>query len=114
MLPPGSIVIVHLVSPTEKVWGVLGEVSVAGITVRAINLSSFDDWMAQAARGDELALGLSTMFVPMHRVERLFLDEPVGEVESYSQRFARRVGKPVEAFLGIDGAPPASGSMLPS
>ena len=113
MLPTGSIVIVHLVSPTEKIWGVLGEINVAGVSVRAINLSSFDDWMGEAARGEELALGLSTMFVPMHRVERLFLDEPVGEVESYSQRFARRVGKPVEAYLGIESAP-AGGSMLPS
>jgi len=42
--------------------------------------------------------------VPLFRVERVFLDEAVGEVESYQQRFSRRVGVPVERYLGlIDG-----------
>jgi hypothetical protein len=39
------------------------------------------------------------MFVPLFRVERIFLDEAVGEVESYRQRFAKRVGLPVERYL---------------
>ena len=30
-------------------------------------------------------------------------DEPVGEVESYQQRFSRRVGVPVESYLGLAG-----------
>jgi hypothetical protein len=42
------------------------------------------------------------MFVPLFRVERLFLDEPVGEVESYRQRFQGRVGVPVERYLGLE------------
>jgi hypothetical protein len=41
------------------------------------------------------------MFVPLFRVERIFLDEPVGQVESYSHRFERRVGVSVEEFLGL-------------
>ena len=60
--------------------------------LRGINVSSFDDWMAQASRQGDQTLGLSTMFVPLFRVERIFLDEAVGEVESYRQRFQRRVG----------------------
>ena len=98
-IPPGSAVIVNLVSPTEKYWGVLGEIGVAGVTLRGIGLESFDDWTAQAARGAERALDLATMFFPLFRVERIFLDEPVGEVESYGQRFLRRVGRPVEEYL---------------
>jgi len=43
------------------------------------------------------------MFVPLFRVERIFLDEAVGEVESYRERFQRRVGVPVERYLGIEG-----------
>ena len=41
------------------------------------------------------------MFVPLFRVERIFLDERVGEVESYRQRFEQRVGVAVERYLGI-------------
>lgn len=103
MMRPGTIVIIHLVNPTEKFWGVLQDLGLAGVTLRGINLSSFDDWMAQAVRPGDQTLGLSTMFVPLFRVERIFLDEPVGEVESYRQRFARRVGIPVERYLKTTG-----------
>ncbi|HEX6904734.1 MAG TPA: hypothetical protein VF789_33815 [Thermoanaerobaculia bacterium] len=101
MIRPGSLVIVHLVNPTEKFWGVLQELGVAGVMLRGINVSSFDDWMAQASRQEDQSLGLSTMFVPLFRVERIFLDEAVGMVESYRQRFEKRVGVPVERFLGM-------------
>jgi hypothetical protein len=103
VIRPGTIVIVHLVNPTEKLWGVLQDLGLPGVTMRAINLSSFDDWMAQAVRPGDQTLGLSTMFVPLFRVERIFIDESVGEVESYRQRFAKRVGIPVERYLRSTG-----------
>lgn len=105
MIAPGDLVLVHLINPTEKFWGVLGELGVAGVTLRGISVSSFDDWVAQAVRREEPpSLGLSTMFVPLFRVERLFLDETVGQVESYRERFRRRVGMAVEEYLGPTGA----------
>ena len=72
------------------------------MVLRGINLSSFDDWMLQARRQEKPSLGLSTTFMPMFRVERIFLDEQVGEVESYGQRFERSVGVTVEEFLGLE------------
>lgn len=101
-LPPGSAVIVNLTGPSEKYWGFLGEIGVAGVLIRGIGIQSFDDWTAQAARGEGRTLDLATMFFPLFRIERIFLDEPVGEVESYCQRFAKRVGRPVEEFLGLE------------
>jgi hypothetical protein len=101
MIRPGSIVVVHLNNPTEKFWGVLQELAMAGVYMRGLGVSSFDDWMAQAVRGKDQTLGLCAMFVPLFRVERIFLDEPVGEVESYQQRFQRRVGVPVARYLGL-------------
>jgi hypothetical protein len=101
IIRPGSIVVVHLNNPTEKFWGVLQELAMAGVYMRGISVSSFDDWMAQAVRGKDQTLGLCAMFVPLFRVERVFLDEAVGEVESYQQRFSRRVGVPVERYLGL-------------
>lgn len=104
MLSQGSIVIVHLVNPTEKFWGVLEALEASGVVLRGISLSSFDDWMLQARREGPPSLGLSTTFVPMFRVERIFLDEQVGEVESYRQRFEQSVGLTVEEFLGLERA----------
>ena len=102
MLSPGSIVIAHLVNPTEKFWGVLLHLDQSGLALRGINVSSFDDWMFQTAHQAPHSLGLSTMFVPLFRIERIFLDEQIGEVESYSQRFERQVGRAVESYLGLE------------
>jgi hypothetical protein len=114
-MKPGSAVIVHLINPTEKFWGVLDSLEPVGVVLRGINLSSFDDWMAQVARKErrDQGLGLVTMFVPLFRVERVFLDEQVGEVESYRQRFERRVGESIEHYLGLADASEA-GAEIPS
>ncbi|MGB5176467.1 MAG: hypothetical protein WBQ30_17150 [Thermoanaerobaculia bacterium] len=101
MLKQDTIVIVHLVNPTEKFWGVLQDLDSSGLVLRGLSVTSFDDWMFQVARNEHQALGLSTMFVPLFRVERIFLDEQIGEVESYRQRFQAQVGEPVERFVGI-------------
>ena len=89
----GALVILNLVNPKEKFFGILAALSPAGVTVRAINLDSFDDWIHQIARDEEPDLDLMTMFVPLFRVERIFLDEASGSIKSYSQRFQEVVGK---------------------
>ena len=98
---PSSLVIVNLVNPKEKFFGVLRSLSAAGVTMRAINLDSFDDWVRQISRGDESDLELMTMFVPLFRVERIFLDEPSGTIRSYGQRFHDVVGTDLAAYLGL-------------
>lgn len=97
----GELVIVHLREPTEKFWGQLLRMDALGMWLRALNLSSFDDWLSEAAGGETVTMGLATMFLPMGRLERLFLDEQVGAVESYAQRFERRVGVSVLEHLAL-------------
>ena len=96
-----SIVIINLVNPKEKFFGVLNALSAAGVTARAINLDSFEDWIRQIAHDDDPDLDLVTTFVPMFRVERISLDEPIGTIKSYSQRFEEVVGKTIESYLGL-------------
>jgi hypothetical protein len=98
---PNALVIANLVNPKEKFFGVLRALSPAGITMRAMNLDSFDDWIHQLARAEDAEIEMVTMFVPLFRVERLFLDEPAGAVKSYSQRFEQVVGQSVGAYLGL-------------
>lgn len=100
-LPLNSLVIVNLVNPKEKFYGVLRALSPAGVTMRAINLDSFDDWVRQVARKEEQDIEMVTMFVPLFRVERIFLDEPSGTVQSYSQRFEDIAGRAVTDYLGL-------------
>jgi hypothetical protein len=95
----GAVVLLHLAHPTEKFWGVLISLDLVGVVLRGINLNSFDDWLSEVGAAQGESLGLVTMFVPMSRVERMFLDEPVGEVESYCERFERRVGVALETWL---------------
>lgn len=99
-----SLVVINLVNPREKFFGVLNALSAAGVTIRAINLDSFDDWIHQIARGEDLSLDLVTMFVPLFRVERIFLDEPSGAIKSFAERFEDVVGQTVQKFLGLPNA----------
>ena len=98
---PSSLVVLNLINPKEKFFGVLASLSPAGVTLRGINLDSFEDWVRQVAHDEEPNLALMTMFVPLFRVERIFLDEPAGSIQSYAQRFEQVVGKPLTQFLGI-------------
>lgn len=101
---PQSLVIVNLVNPKEKFFGILSALSPAGVTIRAINLDSFDDWIRQLARDEEVSLDLVTMFVPLFRVERIFLDEQSGAIKSFGQRFEDVVGRSMLDFLGLPNA----------
>ena len=98
---PSALVIINLVNPKEKFFGALRSLSPAGVTMKAINLDSFDDWIHQIAREEEQDIEMITMFIPLFRVERIFLDEPAGAIRSYSQRFEEVVGREIRAYLEL-------------
>ena len=98
-----SIVIISLTSPKEKMWGQLMLLESKGVTVRGIELEAFDDFIRQVIRQEETAVGLNTVFFPMHRVERIIVDEPCGSIPSLSQRFHDKVGLTFVEYLGSEG-----------
>ncbi len=100
-----SPVLVNLQNPKEKVWGILLAIHSSGISLRGIDLNSFDDWSRAVARGEE-DMGLTTVFFPMHRVERVSLDEAVGSVSSLAETFEARVGRSVWNYLGLESDSP--------
>jgi len=97
-----NIVIVSLTSPREKIWGQVLLLEAKGVTVRGIDLNSFDDFIRQIVQQEETAVGLNTVFFPMHRVERIMVDEASGTLPSLAQRFQAKVGLTIQEFLGID------------
>lgn len=90
------LIVLH--SPREKYWGVLYEISSAGILLRGLDLNAFDDW-TQAVAHDEPFIGVTDLFFPMWRVERLTRDESSEGVPSLAEQFERRTARTLEEFF---------------
>jgi hypothetical protein len=97
-LAPGSPVVVYLHSPKEKLWGILKDLNGAGAYIRGMDLNSFDDWVRMIIRG-ERNIGLTHVFLPMWRVERISLDESVDDIPSLADRFYSQAGLTVHEYL---------------
>lgn len=95
----GTFVVAHLINPQEKIWGRLNRLAPEGITLRGISLASFDDW-ARELRTEEKTMGLTTVFVPLFRIEKIYEDETVGSVPSYTERFATLSGRTIGNYFG--------------
>lgn len=98
-LGAGDAVLVYLRDPHEKLWGVLRERDLSGLTVEGMDLASFDSWTSQVERGEE-GIAPSLLFFPMARVERVLLDRGTPDVPSLSEGFSRRTGRTVQSVLG--------------
>jgi hypothetical protein len=96
---PHSIVVISLHSPKEKIWGELLAINPSGITVRGIDLNSFDHFVRQINEPEGERIGLSTVFFPMTRVERVSLDEPSGSIPSMNELFTRKIGRTLADYL---------------
>ncbi|PYV38861.1 MAG: hypothetical protein DMG06_24605 [Acidobacteria bacterium] len=92
-----SIVVVSLHSPREKIWGELLGLNAAGVTLRGLDLNAFDDWLNQV--NSEGQVGLATVFYPLYRVERIALDEPVGNIPSLAATFYQKIGLTLLEYL---------------
>jgi hypothetical protein len=99
---PGVMVLISLQSPREKYWGGLLGLSGSGVAFRGILLESFDDFIQQI-RGGEAVTPLVAFF-PMHRVERIELDQPIGDIQSMSESFRTKTQLSVEEIFLPGGA----------
>ncbi len=93
----GESIILVLHTPREKLFGILDEISPAGVFVRAIELGYFDDWCSSIANGEQY-LPMSDYFVPMWRVERLTRDEGSPDAASLTDIFEQRTGRNLGEF----------------
>ena len=100
----GVVVLVTLNSPREKFWGSILEISPAGLSVRGLDLNSFDDFVRLVRSGEPASLG--AVFFPMHRVERVEIDARNGDIPSLQERFHAKTER---EFAELAGAAPATG-----
>ena len=57
---PGAIVIATLHTPREKFWGAILELSQSGLSIRGVDLSSFDDLVQTIKSGEAFTSGVSS------------------------------------------------------
>ena len=98
MIESGSFVIMHLQNPREKFWGMLVDLNAAGATLCGLDLNSFEDWTRMII-GNGRNIGLTAMFLPMWRVERISLDQTVDDLLSLQAQFELRVGMSIRQYL---------------
>src|SRR5438552_16052232 len=102
----GAIVLVSLNSPREKFWGMVLELASPGVSMRGIDLNSFEDFSRQVKAGEEVTP--NAVFFPMHRVERIELDARNGEIASLQRRFALKTGREYGEMLREADAEPGA------
>ena len=95
----GSFVLVHLAAPREKFWGLLERLDASGATVRGLAVEGFEDWLKEITREQLPSFSPSTVFFPILRIERISLDETIGEAVSLADRFRRTVGEDPRRYL---------------
>jgi methylmalonyl-CoA epimerase len=99
----GSVVLLYLREPQEKLWGVLRRLDASGVVIEGIDLASFDDWISQIEKDEDSVVGPSILFLPMGRIEKVMLDRPSGDIPSLAESFERRTGKKVAEVLKQGG-----------
>src|SRR5258708_33704365 len=86
-LEPNSIIILSLHSPKEKLWGALTSINAAGVTMRGMDLNSFDDFIRQVMDPDGERIGLPTLFFQLQRVECISLVQTYGYITTMTVHF---------------------------
>jgi len=95
----GDLVVVVLQAPRERLWGRLLGLDASGIAVRGLDLMPWEEVLTLVRTGQADQVALGTRFLPMHRVETLYLDEASSGAPSLAQTFHERTGLEALAFL---------------
>src|SRR5260370_22743505 len=94
-----SIVIVNLQAPCERFFGRLLDIATHGVTVRGIDLNAFGDWMDHITHREESGVQPTTVFFPIHRIEKIIMDEGIVAIPSLATTFLTKGGSAFEAHL---------------
>jgi hypothetical protein len=105
------MVIVTLGNPRDKFWGMILSLAPEGLSVSGIELASFEDLVVMVKDGD--SFNPAVVFFPMHRIERIELDLPDGNLPSLSQRFSAKTGLDPAMTLSSHLSGAESASALP-
>jgi hypothetical protein len=108
----GSMVVVTLGNPRDKFWGMILSLAPEGLSISGIELASLDDLVAMVKDGE--LFNPAVVFFPMHRIERIELDLPDGNLPSLSQRFCAKTGLDAAVTLSSPLSRAASAGSRPT
>lgn len=89
--------IATLSNPREKFWGMILALASEGLSLSGAELASFEDLAVMVRDGEPFTPVV--VFFPTHRIERVGLDLPDGNLPSLSQRFLSKTGREPSAVL---------------
>ena len=98
-------------NPRDKFWGVILALAPEGLSLSGVELASFEDFVVIVIDGESFSPAV--VFFPMHRIERVELDLPDGNLPSLSQRFSAKTGREAAVLLAshdVSGSGPLTGS----
>ena len=99
VMEEGALVIINCLETKEKIWGVLLRLDHLGPVVRGLSLTTFEDWLRQEREQEQRFIAATTTFVPMNRVERIYLDESSDLTPSFGDRYRAACGGDAVAAL---------------
>ena len=95
----GDLVVVVAQSPRERIWGRILGLDASGIALRGIDLSPWEEVLSLVRTGQADQVALGTRFLPMHRVEAMYVDEVSSGAPSLADVFRDRTGQDPHTFL---------------
>jgi hypothetical protein len=93
------MVIATLSNPREKFWGMILALAAEGLSLSGAELASFEDLAVMVRDGEPFTPAV--VFFPTHRIERVELDLPDGNLPSLSQRFLTKTGREPSEVLTL-------------
>ncbi len=97
----GSYVSVHLIEPSERLWGRLFSLDPAGVVLRGIDIGQVEAFKYQVKHADR-AIYAQTFFFPMRRVLKIDLDEPIGSLPSVVETITRIADLGEDEIIPLD------------
>lgn len=95
----GDLVVVVAQSPRERIWGRLLGLDASGIALRGVDLTPWEEVLTLIRTDQADQVALSTRFLPMHRVEAMYLDEASSGAPSLWEIFRDNTGQDPHTFL---------------
>ncbi len=96
----GSFITIHLIDPIERHWGRLIHIMNAGVTFRGIPINEIEAFKYQLGKEDQRVFP-QTVFIPMRRVQKVDLDEPVGSTPAVIESMMDKRGLDEDQIIGI-------------
>jgi len=101
----GDLVVVVLQAPRERIWGRILGLDASGIGLRGLDLTPWEEVLTLVRTGQADQVSLGTRFLPMHRVEAMYLDETSSGAPSLGEIFLDRTGQDPITFLADPPSP---------